>query len=403
MAFTVFLVWKMPRNFGPESNAVERRKVSYGGQDALVKAHQTLIGELEAVLVNRNIGSRADVLRRVTDLFVTGSDRFNGEQRALFDDVMGRLVDEIESSARAEFGERLSTISNAPPRVCRVLALDDSIEVAGPLLAHSDQLNDETLIAGAKTKSQEHLLAISRRKLLTEGVTDVLVERGNQQVVVSTAANSGARFSEISYSTLITRSKTDDELALTIWARSEIPREHLLTMFATASEAVRVKLEAADRGKAALVRDMIRQATDQIQTQVREHSPKFVAAQAQVLQLHHAGALTENRLCEFAKAGKFDETAVALALLSDLPIGAIERTLVHEHSDQVLVLAKSIDLSWDTTKAILLMQHTTMTKSRSTHEFEQCHSSFTKLKPETARTAIQFYRLRERATQAVSN
>jgi len=388
----------MPRNF---EGAAERRRSASGGQGAVSAERKSLIDELEAAVAQRNIGSRADVLRRVTDLFVTGCERLDAEQKALFDDVMGRLVGEIESSARAAFGERLVSIANAPPKVSRVLALDDSIEVAGPVLAHSDQLDDETLITGAKTKGQEHLLAISRRKLLSEGITDVLVERGNQQVVVSTAANSGARFSEFGYSTLVTRAEADGELALTVWSRPEIPREYLLTMFATASEAVRLKLEAADRGKAALVRDMVKQASDQIQTQARRHSPDFAVAQAKVQSLQQAGALTEDRLREFAEAGKFDDTAVSLALLTDLPIGAIERTLVLDHSDQVLLLAKAIDLSWDTTKAILQLR--AASESGSANELELNHARFMKLTPETARTAIQFYRLRERATKAPLN
>jgi len=35
-------------------------------------------------------------------------------------------------------------------------------------------------------------------------------------------------------------------------------------------------------------------------------------------------------------------------LLTDLPIGAIERAMVYDPKDQILVLAKSIDLSWKT-------------------------------------------------------
>ena len=390
----------MPRSIRPPSNAVERRKITSDSQIVPGTEYQTLIDELEAVIVDRNIGSRVDVLRRVTDLFVAGSGHYSDEQRALFDDVMGRLVDEIESSARAKFGAQIATIADAPPKVSRTLALDDLIEVAGPLLAQSEQLDDETLIECAKNKSQEHLLAISRRKLLGESITDVLVERGNQQVVVSTAANSGAQFSQDGYLTLVKRSETDDQLALTIWSRPEIPHEHLLTLFATASDLVRSRLEAADRNKAASIRDMVKRASDELQTQVRARSPQFAAVQARVQQLHQTGALTEDRLREFAKAGSFDATAVALALLSDLPIGAIERTLVHEHSDQLLVLAKSVDLSWDTTEAILLMQTTTKIKHRSSYELEHCLSSFKKLKPETARIAIQFYRLRERANMA---
>ena len=94
----------MPHSLKSESGAVDRRDSTSSDQDAFATARQTLIDELEAVVFHRNIGSRADVLRRVTDVFVTGSDCFDSEQLALFDDVMGRLVKEIESSARSAFG-----------------------------------------------------------------------------------------------------------------------------------------------------------------------------------------------------------------------------------------------------------------------------------------------------------
>jgi uncharacterized protein (DUF2336 family) len=377
--------------------SIERRKRSSDEQKA-VASHQSLIDELEAAIVQRNIGTRAEILRRITDLFVAGSGHFDSEQMSLFDDVMGRLLNEIEHSARVTFGERLATIANAPPKASRTLALDDSIEVAGPVLRRSECLDDDVLVTGAKTKGQEHLLAISQRKRLSENVTDILVERGNQKVVISTAANAGARFSEFGYSTLVSRSEDDSELALTVWSRPEIPREHLLTLFETASETVRQKFESVDRGKADLVRDMIKQAADQIQTQLRDHSPNFSAAREQIEQLHKRGELTETQIYEAAKLGKFDETATALSLLADLPIGAVERALVHDTGDQILVLARSIDLSWKTTHAILALQ------GGANHQpigvSDEYIDRFKKLRPETARAAIQFYRLRERATNS---
>jgi uncharacterized protein (DUF2336 family) len=292
----------------------------------------------------------------------------------------------------------LATIANSPPKVTRTLALDDAIEVAGPVLRRSDCLEDETLIVGAKTMGQEHLLAISQRNRLSEDLTDILVERGNQEVVISTAANVGARFSEFGYSTLVTRSENDSELALLVWMRPEIPREYLLTLFETASETVRVKFETADRGKTDLVRDMIRQAADQIQAKLRDRSSNFAAAQAQVEQLYKNGQLTDDQVCKFAELRKFDETAAALSLLADLPIGAIERALVHDTGDQILVLAKSIDLSWRATNAILLLQGGATYRANGVSDKDL--DRFKKLKPETARSAIQFYRLRERAANA---
>jgi len=380
----------MPHSSVP-AEATERRQRGRGDRPAVMASRQSLIDELEAAILQRNIASRAEILRRITDLFAAGSVNFGSEQTSLFDDVMGRLVNEIDHSARAAFGERIAMLSNTPPKITRELALDDSIDVAGPVLRRSESLDEHTLIVGAKTKGQDHLFAISQRSQLSEDVTDVLVERGDQKVVISTAANAGARFSDFGYTKLVSRSKNDSELALLVWARPEIPRKYLLTLFESASETVRRKFETADRSKADLVLEMIKQAADQLQTSLRDYSSDFASARAYVEQLHQKGELTEQRLCEFAERGKFDETTAALSLLTGLPVGAIERALVHDTGDQLLVLAKSIDLSWKATRAILAV------RSGAGGEFPEYFERFNRLRPETARAAIQFYRLRERA------
>jgi uncharacterized protein (DUF2336 family) len=377
-----------------DTDAADRRGRDRGRLPDLPASRESLIDELEAAISQRNIASRAEILRRITDLFATGSANFGSEQASLFDDVMGRLVNEIDHSARAAFGERIAGISNTPPRITKALALDDSIDVAGPVLRRSDSLDEDTLVMGAKTKGQDHLYAISQRSQLSENVTDVLVERGNQKVVISTAANAGARFSEFGYNKLVSRSKDDGDLALLVWSRPEIPREYLLMLFESSSEVVQRKFETADRARAELVREMIKQAADRLQTSLRDHSSDFAAALAYVEQLHRKGELTEQRLCGFAELGKFDETTAALSFLTDLPVGAIERALVHDTGDQVLVLAKSINLSWKTTRAVLAV------RSGASGEFPEYHERFNRLRPETARAAIQFYRLRERATNA---
>jgi uncharacterized protein (DUF2336 family) len=357
-------------------------------------AQKSMIDDLEEAIASKEIGRRADTLRRVTDLFVSGSTGFSDGQVELFDHVMGLLAKEIESSARASFGQRLASLPYAPPGVIRSLALDDAIEVAGPVLAQSEQLDEATLIEGARTKSQDHLLAISRRKTLAEALTDVLVERGNREVAHSTATNSGAKFSEFGYSTLVKRSEDDAELALCMWSRAEIPRQHLLKLFAEASEAVRLKLEAADRRKANVVRDLVAQASNQIQTEARDRSATYATARAQVLSLHASGRLTVDQLETFARAGKFEETTIALSLMCVLSIGLIERSMVRDQWEQIVVLAKSIGLSWDTTKALLLMQ--AGAKDSSVHEADQWLAKFNKLQPETAKKTVQFYRLCER-------
>jgi len=357
---------------------------------------RNLIDDLDDAVATKNLGRRAEMLRRIADLFVSGSMKFTGEQITLFDDVMGRLVNEIDSSARAALGHQLSDMTNVPPNTLRTLALDDAIEVSGPILTNSDQLSEATVIEVAKTKGQDHLLAISRRSSIPETVTDVLVDRGNQQVALSTAANSGAKFSEHGFTTLVKRAENDDGLALKVWARPEVPRQHLLKLFADASEAVRLKLQSADSGKGKLIQDMIAQASNKIQSEARKRSPDYAAISNHVKLLHNARKLDEAQLAAFAHDGKFDATAVALALMSDLPIDLTERLMVQQRSEQIVVIARAIGLTWNTVKAILAFQATA--KGGTIHDLEECQSTFVKLTPELAKKALSFYRMREQAT-----
>jgi uncharacterized protein (DUF2336 family) len=354
----------------------------------------SLIEQIEALIASRDIGHRAEALWRVTDLFMSGAGQFSDDQISLFDDVMSRLAREIDTAARATFGRRLASIPQAPPKIIRTLALDDEVVVAQPILATSERVDDATLVEGARTKSQDHLLAISRRSALTEMVTDVLVERGNRQVAISAASNPGARFSKFGYSTLVRRSEIDGDLAACVWSRSEIPRQHLLKLFADASETVQSRLVAADRGRADLIRDMVNKASEQFQAEARDRTAEYAAAEVSVRSLHQAGELSETHLAAFASAGKFNETAIALSMMCDLPIGLIERAFVREQADQLLILTKAIGLSWESVREIMRLRPEALENSIT--ELELTRERFAKLKRETALMAVKFHRLRER-------
>ncbi len=341
-----------------------------------------------------DIGHRARLLRRVTDLFAVTSGNLSDEQLALFDDVMNRLIDKIDLAAREAFGDVLATLPDAPQKVVHRLALDDAISVAGPILSRSACVNDRTLAESAGTKSQAHLLAISLRKTLSESVTDILVERGDRNVVLSTAGNLGAAFSEFGYLTLVQRSASHDELAVCTWSRPEIPRLHLLKLFANASDAVKLELTKKDPCKAALVVEIVVQASNQVQTRTREISARYAAADAHVKSLYEAGELSEARLIQFAHSRQFDEVVSALSHIGDLPVNLVEQAFVHERPEQLIVLAKAHEMSWETTNALLMLRDTVYgTAQKRALSFE----TFMRLKVNTAKKALSFYRLRERA------
>lgn len=354
--------------------------------------HLALIEELNNAIATGTVRRHAELVRRLSDLFIFGATDYSDDQIALFDDVFARLVATIEVSARAALARRLAKTSLAPPAVSRLLAFDDAIEVAGPMLERSERLDSGTLCENARTKSQRHLLAISKRTHLDEVVTDVLVERGERPVVLSTAENPGALFSEAGYTTLVRRSEGDDELASCVGSRRDLPRHHLLRLLTRASETVRRKLEAADPLRSEAIRAAIAEAVHHVQARTTAESRDYVAACAQIESLRAAGGLDDDAVAAFAASGKFEETTVALAVLCDLPIEVVELAMAGDRPETVLILAKAIGVSWPTVKKILTMRKGG--RGTSEHEFDHCLATFSRLKPATARQVMEFQRQR---------
>jgi uncharacterized protein (DUF2336 family) len=346
-------------------------------------------------MAGASVARRADVLRRVTDLFMSGTGSFSQAQIELFDDVMMRLAEGLEVAARAAFGSRLATTTDAPLKVIRLLAFDGAIEVAGPVLSQSPRVSDDLLVENASTMSQDHLLAISKRTQINDSVTDVLLARGNAAVISSTVANDGSSFSKSGFSQLVEKSRHDTRLAFCLWSRPDVPRQELMNLFQHVSDEVRTALEAARPHEALQIRAAIAAAGDRIQTIVRTGSAMHRLARPELEQLYAEGGLNEQRISRLAAAKDFDRTTIALALVARVPINVVERSLMQKRFEQLLVFAKAAGFSWETAKALLLLK--AGRGDLATSDLDQCFATFSRMQQKTAVTALQFYRLRERA------
>ena len=70
-----------------------------------MSAYASLIPELEDVIQHGSQDKRATTVKRIANLFIDGSPHFNEDHIGLFDDVLCRLIVEIETKARAEMAE----------------------------------------------------------------------------------------------------------------------------------------------------------------------------------------------------------------------------------------------------------------------------------------------------------
>lgn len=350
---------------------------------------RSLIDELNEAVANRDVQQRVRILQRITDLFAAGSRSYSNEQIALFDDVLQQLAAEIETKARAKLAHRMANMENAPPKLIRSLAFDDEIEVAGPVLVLSDQLSDADLVENATTKSQDHLLAIAERLKLSEAVTDVLVERGNQRVVHKVVRNMGARFSLAGYDKLTIRARSDRRLTLALGRRSDIPRQYFLKLLEAASSSVRAKLEESNPQLAAEIRDTIDNVATTMQREAREASQEHVTAARQAKRRFSGRGITEASVHAPAHAQEFEKTVIALARLGRFSVDVVERALVDQGEDMILLLAKAAGCSWTTARELLLMY--AGNRDLKPDDISRSFERYKKLSRETAQNIVKFH------------
>jgi uncharacterized protein (DUF2336 family) len=302
-----------------------------------------LIAELVGTVKD---GSRAQVLRQVTDLFVSDADRLSEIQIAVFDDVLVPLLGRVEATTLAHLSAILSAIELAPRETVRQLAFHDDASVAAPVLAKSDRLSEKDLIEIVKTRSQQHLLAISGRKSLNEALTDALIRRGDVHVSNALARNGGACFSECGYATLVGRAERDESLTEKLGLRWDIPAALLRELLAKATDVVRARFLTASRPALQL----------KIQAPAVTAKPKpidYSQAQSEVAALNRTGKLNDSMVNRFAVRSEYINVVAALSFMSEVKIEAVEPLIKSDRLYGLIVACKAARLNWSTTRMVI--------------------------------------------------
>jgi len=354
------------------------------------------LDELQQTLEQGTVARRVEALRRVTDLFVDAEVDYSDEQISLFDDVFQLLISHIEASAKVALANRLAPVKLPPPQTVRTLAFDDHIEVASPILSKCERLDDETLVQAANSKSQEHLRAISIRRVLSRTVTDVLVLRGSDEVVQSAMNNPGAEFSEGGFTQLVKRAENNETLATCVGSHPTLPRHLYLRLIAKASDAVRSRLEAANPPLANEIPAAVRKAA---RSSGRAMTEQTIISHGLVKSLFEDGRLDEKQMLAFAEERKFDETNAGIAALANVNLETAETIMIETRTEGVMILAKVARLSWPTVRAILQMREAIGSTERS--DLDALRRTYEQLRLATAQQVLRFHRMQQAAVPAL--
>jgi uncharacterized protein (DUF2336 family) len=358
----------------------------------------SLIDEVEASFRSGTPTRRAEMLRRITDLFLAGADSFQESQVGVFDDLLCDLIKSIEREAVATLSQDIAAHANAPRVLSRRLSQHDDIAVAGPVLTHSVVLSEGDLIEVAKNKSQLHLKAIADRSHVSERISDILIDRGNSIVLSTVAGNAGARFSTRGYKSLLGKAENDANVASALVKRSDLSPEMFRKLVAQASVTVQQKLLTNADPR---LKEKVQGVVQSITVGISRNGDRALAMRGS-----QAGSQLESidktklkeELVHYATSGRIGETATAFAALSDLSVDTVRQLLGRQDYELLLIVAKACGFGWVAVRALLELA----AQSRNELSFNSAGylEQYNKLSREAAERVMRFIKVRKAASSA---
>lgn len=350
-----------------------------------------LLGDLQALARERSREHRAVLLRRLTDLFFRNLGRQNARMLGLFEDIISRVLEDVDIKARIELSDRLAMAPSAPHRVVRTLA-EDEFPVAEPILRHSPVLTDDDLLVIAHRRGDAHRVAMSRRVYVSERVTDALIERGHPDIQRAIAGNEGAQITGAGYDRLLRDAAGDKVLQELMALRSNLPqtvRSELLPVLA--AEVRRRVLARLAEGTQDIISRALESEVDAIVDRVDEVSKDRAAFEELQTAFDEGNVTLDEALQEACRNDRHDWVVDMLVFVGPLDRAHVVQTLLERDPKPIAVLLKAHDVAPETFQLILEMRAKHLRVGSNSPSLVE---DYAKLDCEVAHTVLRHLRLR---------
>jgi uncharacterized protein (DUF2336 family) len=346
---------------------------------------------LARLTMENSAEGRQELLREVTDMFMTEPDALNDREVAYFGEIMGGIVGHVETMVRQHLSETISSVDNAPHNVIVALA-NDEISVAMPVLTGSQSLRDEDLVKIVENHSQEHLNAISKRATVSEIVTDALVVKGNDEVLGTLAGNDGARFSRDGMETIVERAKGNEDLNQTLSSRDDVPDDLAQDMFWRVSWAMREQIldaneELNEDQVDALIGETEKWFTEQKGKRSLDPAENFIVRKEKM------GQLDNGLLLKLVREEKIPEFVAGLGRLSNIDLDTARQAVFDVSAEKMAVICKAIDVNYDVFGEFVYCIN--MVEEREGPDMEDLLGVYQRITPQVAQKALRFLRTRK--------
>jgi uncharacterized protein DUF2336 len=126
-----------------------------------------------------------------------------------------------------------------------------------------------------------------------------------------------------------------------------------------------------------------------MQREAREASAEHEIAARDAKRRFRMRPITEASVHGPARAQEFEKTVVALTRLGHFSVDVVERALLDQGQDMVLLLAKAAGCTWTTARELLVMY--AAGRNLSAEDVSRAFERYRKLRRETAQNIVSFH------------
>ncbi|MFM8819727.1 MAG: DUF2336 domain-containing protein [Phenylobacterium sp.] len=289
---------------------------------------------------------RRELMHRIADLYFEAEVKSNDRVLGMFDEVLGQLASEMESQVRAELAHRIALASVPPRKLIRSFALDESIDVASPILQLSAGLEEEDLLTAVQTRSEAHLRAISRRPNLPASVTGVIVDKAEEETLEVLLANASAELTREAHERLVDRAIGHPALQAAVVRYATLPIDLLNEMYFIVEAALRkVILQRNAQIKPEELDEALRNSRERVSAHRQPLPEDFTRARKRVERAELNGSLDPRGLVTFLRRGDITAYLIALSQLAGVDFEVSRSVHERREVDALAIICKAADFN----------------------------------------------------------
>ena len=340
---------------------------------------------------------RRELLRQITDVFLADPPERSDRESQLFDEIVVAVAADLETQVRVELAKKVAA-SNAPvQRTARRLALD-VIEVARPVIEHSKSLTEGDILEVIEQKSQDHMLAVTKRPDIGETVSSALVAKGEDRVVASLLQNSTARMDRKTFEAVADRAQNSPVLHAPFVRNQHVPLDLLNNVYLKVEGSLRREIMRKFHGVSPAELEIALEASRNHLSSAYGALPSdYQTAKEHVEALEKRGALKPPVLVQLLRENRRTGFYIAFATLVDVEFDLTRRLVEAKDIDALATLCRGagFDRGLFVTISLLVVD-----EGGGLSKTEEYGKIYEQVPVAAAQRALRFWKVRAKGTGA---